>query len=274
MTPADKLRTALDAPGILIAPGVFDAMSAHLAAVAGFRAVFASGSALAATHLARPDIGLLSLAETAEIVARIADRIDIPVLVDADQGGGNAWTVARHVRMLEKAGAAAVQIEDQAEVRPADAPLSRPLIPTQTMVGKIKAAKDAVQAGTLISARTDAAHSEGAQSAIERAVAYAEAGADIVFAESLTRQAEMHRLTEAIGDKAPLLHNLLRPNDEVNDAATLEAIGYKIALFPAPAMRAAAAAMAAAFDQLAADPRVADEGPAPDWIGGADFLRG
>lgn len=272
MSTARHLRERLAQSKILVAPGIYDALSAAIAQNLGFEAVFASGSALAATQLGRPDIGLLGLAETAEIVGRIADRIDIPVLVDADQGGGNAFAVSRHVRMLEKAGAAGIQIEDQAEVKPASDPLSRPLISIPDMVAKIDAAKGACRHQTVISARTDAVSTEGVSAAIDRALAYAEAGADMVFVESLSRRSDMERLVAAIDGRVPVLHNLLRPSDEVFDAATLEAIGYSVALFPAPAVRAAGEALTAAFGKLKAAPQVSDEPPASDFIGAKSFL--
>ena len=270
---ATTLRQRLAQPEILIAPGVYDALGAAIAENVGFEAVFVSGSALAAAHLGRPDIGLLSLPETAEILARIADRVDIPLFVDADQGGGNAYAVARHVRMLERAGASGIQIEDQREVKPASDPLSRPLITTEDMVGKIKAAKDACHSDTVISARSDAVSSEGADAAIDRALAYAAAGADMVFVESLTKRADMEGLIAAVDGKVPVLHNLLRPTDEVRDAATLQQLGYSVALFPAPALRAAGDGVAAALSDLRQNSVVSDSGTAPDHIGAMDFLR-
>ena len=273
MSTAARLRQRLSQREILVAPGIYDALGAAIAERAGFEALFVSGSALAAAHLGRPDIGLLSLPETTEIVARIADRVDIPLFVDADQGGGNAYAVARHVRMLERSGAAGIQIEDQCEIKPASEPLSRPLISTEDMVGKIKAAKDACQSETVISARSDAASNEGVGAAIERALAYVEAGADMIFVESLTKRSDMERLIAAIDGKVPVLHNLLRPTDEVCDAATLQQLGYSVALFPAPALRAAGDAIAAAFGELRQNPAIQPNGAPTDHIASGDFLK-
>jgi 2-methylisocitrate lyase-like PEP mutase family enzyme len=269
---AEALRRRLAEPRILVAPGVYDALSACQAENAGFEAAFVSGSALAAAHLGRPDVGLLTLSETAGVVGRIAERVGIPLLVDADQGFGNALGVARSVRVLEQAGAAAIQIEDQLEVKPASDPLSRPLVPLAAMLDKLAAALDARRTGALISARTDAMSSLGFDAALERAHAFAEAGADIVFIESLTRRDHMERLAGVLGQKVPLLHNLLRADDEVTDAATAQAIGFRIALFPAVAIRAAGAALTQALAQLAASPRVEAGAPPPDAIGAAAWL--
>jgi 2-methylisocitrate lyase-like PEP mutase family enzyme len=268
------LRKMLADSPIVIVPGVYDAMSAAIAENAGFKALFVSGSALAAAHLGRPDIGLLSLPETAQIVDRISDRVAIPLLVDADQGGGNTFAVGRHVRMLEKAGAAAIQIEDQWDVKPSNAPLSRPVISTLAMVDKIKAAKDACHKDTIISARSDAASTHGAEAAIERACAYADAGADMVFVESLQEREDMLALIAAIGGRVPILHNLLRPNEAANDAKTLEEMGYSIVLFPTPAIQGAQSGLADALAKLKNNPSVKDAGSSPDYIGAADFFAG
>lgn len=274
MTLAKKLRTRLQQREIVIAPGVYDALSAHRAKVAGFEAIFVSGSALAAAHLARPDIGLLSASETAEIAARIADRINIPMLVDADQGFGNAFAVGRTVRMLERAGACAIQIEDQQEVKPADDPLSRPLISQDAMVGKIKAARDALtNADVMISARSDAMISEGFEYALERVHAYVEAGADMIFVESLTTRAQMEDLVRQMDDKAPLLHNLLRDTDEVTDAQTAQQIGYSVALFPGAALGAVGAALDWAFADLKSASELRGGGPKIDRIGADAYLK-
>ena len=271
------LRELLARPGILLAPGIYDALSAYRAQAAGFEAVFVSGSSLAATQLARPDIGMMSLTETADMLSRITERIDIPAVVDADQGFGNSYMVARSVRLLERAGAAGIQIEDQLEVKDPASPLARPLIAKQAMADKIKAARDALTDDTIvISARTDAMSSEGFDSAVERAALYAEAGADMLFVESLTTRAQMEQLVAAIGATKPLLHNLLRPTDEVTTAAEVEELGYAIALFPGAALAAVGKALDAALTGLRANPALGPAPdpatPPPDRIGASDFL--
>ena len=274
MSLARKLRTRIAQREIIIAPGIYDALSAYRTEAAGFEAVFASGSSLAATHLARPDIGLLSLTETTEIVGRITERISIPLLVDVDQGFGNDYTVARTVKLFERAGVAALQMEDQLEVKAADAPLSRPLVSTEVMVGKIKAARDAlVDQDIIISARSDAMSSEGFEAAMDRAHAYAEAGADMIFVESLTKREQMEQLARQLGGKVPLLHNLLRSDDEVTDAATVEEIGYSLALFPAVALAAVGEALDHSLRALKSQPRLDANGPKVDRIGAGEYLK-
>lgn len=273
MSPATTLRALIGAPEILVTPGVYDAFSAYRAQEAGFKAVFVSGSALAAMHLGRPDIGLLTLGEIAEVTGRIADRVSIPLFVDADQGFGNAYMAARTMQVLERSGASGVQIEDQLDTKPNDDPLGRPLVPVAVMIDKIKAMLDArTDEAVVVSARTDAVTTEGADAALYRAAAYAEAGADMIFVENLKTRRDMERLVAMIGPKKPLLHNLLRAGEEVQDAATLQAIGYSVALFPGVAVQAAGAALDEAFSRLMADPQIVDNGKQPDRIGSAAYI--
>ena len=148
---------------IIVAPGVFDALSARIGEQAGFEALFLSGSAMSYSQLGRPDIGLVTMPELVDAVARISDRVSIPVLADVDSAFGAAPHAARLMRQFEKAGAAAVQIEDQMVVKPGDALLSRPLVSVEEMTGKIKAMVDARDhADTLLSARSDAKDSNEA----------------------------------------------------------------------------------------------------------------
>lgn len=254
---------------ILTAPGIYDALSAHLAVKAGFEAVFLSGSAVAFSQLCRPDIGLISMTEMALICDRVRDRIDAHIIIDADSGYGNANAVARCVRTFERAGASGIQIEDQLNTKSLAEQTTRPLVSTDTMVGKIKAARDArVSDDTVISARTDAVFTEGVDAAIERAVMYAEAGADMVFAEGMTQRADMQRLIAAIGGKAPVLYNVLDPaKTEVSAAADLEATGYSMLLYPAPAITAAGNAMLEALGATEDDDMPGFKSPIRDLIG-------
>ena len=245
----------MKAPGIVVAPGVYDAMSALFAVQAGFSAVFVSGSALAYTRLARPDVNLLTVTEVADAVARIRDRVEVPILVDADSGHGNALNVQRTVRLFERAGAAAVQIEDQVNHKPVAAPTGRPLVSCEEMVGKIKAALDArLDPHTIISARTDAPYTLGADEALRRARVFAEAGADMVFVEGLTDVAAMKRLVAEVGARVPLLHNVVDgAGSPIQTAADAETLGDSVVLFPGAAVQAAATAVAAALKQVKAD---------------------
>jgi 2-methylisocitrate lyase-like PEP mutase family enzyme len=273
VTPAKTLRDLIAAPDILIAPGVYDAFSAYRAEAAGCKAVFISGSALAAAHLGRPDIGLLTASEIADITGRIADRVSIPLLVDADQGFGNAYMAARTMQLLERAGAAAVQIEDQLDTKPTATPQARPLVPTKEMVAKIKAALDVRRnADIILSARTDAMHSESLDAALDRAAAYAEAGADMIFVENVTKLPDIARLVSLFSGKQPLLYNFFRSTDDVRDAKTAETLGYSVALFPQVAVAAAGAALDDGFATLLKAPRIADGAGLPDRIGAATYL--
>ncbi|MCG8440832.1 MAG: isocitrate lyase/PEP mutase family protein [Caulobacterales bacterium] len=272
-------RARLAEPRIITAPGVFDALSALLAEQAGFEAIFLSGSAMSYSQLARPDIGLVTLPELVDAAARIAERVSIPLIADVDSGFGAAPHAARMIRAFERAGAAAVQIEDQQVVKPPGALTSRPLTPIAEMTGKIKAMADARQSETmLISARTDAAP-VSVDDAVARAAAYRAAGADLIFAEGMTKAADLRRLAEAVGGDAPLVYNTIYPGGDGVDAAGLEALGVSIALFPGVALQCAAAAMRDGFARLKADPSLAGGAKSPlpaselnDMLGSADFV--
>ena len=193
------LRSRLAAPPILIAPGVYDALTAHLAERAGFSAVYVSGAAIAYTRLGRPDIGLVAMSEVADTVALIRDRVRSHLIVDADTGYGNALNVARTVRIFERAGASAIQIEDQDFPKRCGHLDNKILVPAQEMVGKIKAALDARQSHeTLVIARSDAIAVEGFEQAMARAVSYREAGADILFVEAPKTRDELKRIPPAL----------------------------------------------------------------------------
>lgn len=247
-----SLRSQLAAGRSLVMPGVFDALSALIAERAGFDGVFLSGSALAYSQLGQPDIGLLTLSEVADALARIRDRVKFPILVDADSGFGNALNVARTVRVLEQAGASAIQIEDQINHKQPGNLLARPLVTTAEMIGKIKSALDARRSeDTLISARSDAPFTLSVDEVLARAESYAEAGADIVFIEGFKDLAHLKRLAIAFRGRKPLLHNLIdggsSPMQSVDDAV---ALGFSIVLFPGVAVQSAASAMEKALVTL------------------------
>lgn len=248
-----SLRQRVHDSRILVVPGIADTLSAVLAERAGFEAVFLSGSAMACTHLGRPDIGLLSLGDITPILARITERIDIPVFVDADSGFGNAYNVHRGTRALERAGANCIQIEDQVHDKHPNHVGERPVVALTDMQGKLRAALDARRSdATLISARSDAVHTESVAAALERAVAYAEVGADIVFVEGLVNPEDRKRLVELIGDRAAIL-SIAAPqaSAEIPDVETLRTEGYSIALSPATVINAITEASKAALSKLA-----------------------
>src|SRR5499433_2759930 len=175
-----KLRSRLMRKPIVVAPGVYDAFTALVAEQSGFRTLYVSGAAISYTRLGRPDIGLVSMGEVAETVALIRDRVDAHLIVDADTGYGNALNVERTMRLFERAGANAIQIEDQDFPKRCGHLDGKALIPAGEMAGKIKAALDARRSReTLIIARTDAVAVEGFERAIERAALYRDLGADV-----------------------------------------------------------------------------------------------
>jgi len=267
-----KQRLAQD--DILRAPGVYDSLTAALAEKAGFEAVFVSGSAVAYSQLARPDVGLVSMSEMADTVARIRDRVDIDLFVDADSGFGNALNVARTVRAFERAGASGIQIEDQLDSKPVDQVLTRPLVSPDAMVGKLKAALDArLSPNTVISARTDAMFTTGLEDALERAQRYAETGADMVFVEGIKSAEDRARLCELLSAKVPLLFNTLKPGAEgVPTPAALQQEGYSVVLFPYTVMGSVANAAWQALNRLSGKEPSSDEIPVTELIDQADFL--
>lgn len=262
MTAAQKradLVQRLAEPRIISTPGVFDTLSTLLAEQAGFEAVFFSGSAVSYSQLALPDIGLVMLPELLAAVERAAERTSIPILVDVDSGYGAAPHAARLMRGFERAGAAAVQVEDQVLVKPQDRLLSRPLVAVEDMVGKIRAMLDARESSTmLLSARTDA--TDPAE-AVERCFAYREAGADLVFAEGLTRVEDVSRLIESMGPEVPVVYNTLHSPHA--SAPALERLGVRMALFPGLVLQSAAAGMRDALTRLQQDPSCAGGGKSP-----------
>jgi len=235
------LRSRLAAPPILIAPGVYDALTAHLAEEVGFSALYLSGAAIAYTRLGRPDIGLVAMSEVADTIALIRDRVGSHLIVDADTGYGNALNVARTVRLFERAGANAIQIEDQAFPKRCGHLDNKTLIPAPEMVGKIKAALDARQShDTLVIARTDAVGVDGFEAAIARALSYRDAGADVIFVEAPKTRDELKRISPALKG-VPLMANMVEGGKTPPlQAADLEALGFSLVIFPGGIVRAVA----------------------------------
>jgi 2-methylisocitrate lyase-like PEP mutase family enzyme len=206
--PSTRLKALLAARAGAILPGTPNALFARVIAAHGFEAVYVTGAGIANMSLGVPDVGLVTLAELADHVMAICDAVDIPVLVDADTGFGNPINVARTVRMLERAGAAGVQIEDQVFPKKCGHFSGKQVIAPAEMVGKIKAAVDARSNPDLqIVARTDARAIEGIDSAIARAQAYAQAGADVTFVEAPLDLAEMRRISSEI--EVPQIANMV-----------------------------------------------------------------
>lgn len=239
-----RLRVRLVRPPILIAPGVYDPLTALIAERAGFEALYVSGAAIAYTRLGRPDIGLVSVTEVVDTVALIRDRVATHLVVDADTGYGNALNIERTVRLLERAGASAIQIEDQDFPKRCGHLDGKTLIPAPEMVGKIKAAVDSRHTdNTLIIARTDAVAVEGFDRAIARAALYREAGADMLFVEAPRERADLGRIGALLGKGTPLMANMVEGGKTpVLPASELQALGFAFVIFPGAIVRALAKA--------------------------------
>lgn len=228
---------------ILLAPGVYDALSGLIAEQAGAEAVYLSGASIAYTRFGRPDIGLVSMSEVADTVAALRDRIALPVVVDADNGFGNALNVQRTVRVFERMGADALQLEDQTMPKRCGHLDGKSLISMDEMAGKIRAACDARQSEeTLIIGRTDAIAVEGFDAALDRAEAYLEAGADMLFVEAPQSMAEVEGIVARFAGRVPLMANMVEGGrTPLVDAAGLEALGFSFVIFPGGVVRAIAA---------------------------------
>ena len=251
------LKSRLARETILVAPGVFNAWSALLAERAGFEAIYLSGASIAYTRLGRPDIGLVSFTEVLDTLATIRERVALPVVVDADTGFGNALNVRRTVALLERAaagGGLAIQLEDQTSPKRCGHLDGKTLVTTTEMTGKIRAALDARASGeTLVVARTDAVAVEGLASALDRAEAYREAGADVLFIEALRSPEDMRQATARFAGRAPLLANMVEGGKTpLLPAAELQSLGFSIVIFPGGLVRALSRAAGDYFASLRA----------------------
>jgi methylisocitrate lyase len=227
-----KLRNLLKRNQILVAPGAHDVLTAKIIEHEGFEAVYMTGYGTSASLLGKPDVGLLTMTEMVERAARLAEAVNIPVIADGDTGYGNAINVMRTVREYEKAGVACIQIEDQVAPKKCGHMLGREVISKAEMVGKIKAACDArCDEDFMIMARTDARTNYGIEEAIERGKAYEEAGADIIFIESVESIEEMKMVTSSF--EVPVIANMVEGGrSPFLSVKELENIGYDIVIFP------------------------------------------
>ena len=234
------LRERLRRPPAVLAPGAYDALSALLIERAGFEVVYLSGASIAYTQLGRPDVGLVSFDHLVDVTRRVCERVRIPVLVDADTGYGNALNVHRTVRVLERMGAAAVQIEDQGFPKRCGHFDEKRLISLAEMAGKVRAACDArLDARTLVVARTDAIAVEGFDAALERAAAYIAAGADVAFVEAPRTLEQMRIIVRKLGKRVPVVANMVEGGKTpLLTVADLSALGYRLVLSPGALVRA------------------------------------
>jgi len=223
------LRKLLDRKGLLVAPGVYDALTARVAQYTGFQALYMTGYGTSAAY-GYPDIGLLTMTEMLENLRRVCAAVDIPVIADADTGYGNPLNVYRTVREYEKAGAAAIQLEDQAWPKRSAGMEGRNVIAAREMVEKIKAAVDArVNAETVLVIRTDAIATRGFEEALERGKTYADSGADVLFIEAPATDEQVRQIPRNFSK--PCLLNKAHSAHDLS-LKTLEEMGYAIVIFP------------------------------------------
>jgi methylisocitrate lyase len=238
-TPGARLRAAVKAERPLQVAGTVNAYCALLAERAGFRAIYLSGAGVANASFGLPDLGVTTLGDVCEDVRRVTQATELPLLVDADTGFGGAFMIARTVGELARAGAAGCHLEDQVQAKRCGHRPGKQLVSAAEMCDRIHAAVDArTDPGFVVMARTDARASEGAGRAIERALAYAEAGADMIFAEALTTLGEYRAFTRALG-KVPVLANMTEfGRTPLFTLSQLRSAGVALALYPLGAFRA------------------------------------
>jgi 2-methylisocitrate lyase-like PEP mutase family enzyme len=222
----------------LLAPGAYDPLSALMIENAGFEAVYLSGAAISYTQLGRPDIGLVSLDHVVDVTARIRERVSLPIIVDADTGFGGSISARRTIQLLERAGASAMQIEDQSFPKRCGHLAGKTVISTEEMCGKLAAVLDAREsAETLVIARTDAISVIGFDEAIERAVRYRETGADVIFVEAPRSEAEMKAIVKALPG-VPLIANMVEGGTTPPfTLAQLSEMGFKLVISPGALVR-------------------------------------
>jgi len=244
MRATTRLRQLLTRPRLLVAPGAYDPLSARVVEEAGFEAVYVTGSGVSVGHLGLPDIGLATMTEMVDQVRRIAATVDIPVIADADTGYGSALNVRRTVREYEAAGVAGLHLEDQEFPKRCGHLEGKRVIPAETMVARLRAAGEARRdPDLLIIARTDARAVLGLDEAIRRAGAYRAAGADVLFVEAPVGEAEVEAIARALPD-VPLLLNLGGGGKTpMLPAGRLEALGFRVAIYPGDLQKAAIRAM-------------------------------
>jgi 2-methylisocitrate lyase-like PEP mutase family enzyme len=240
MNKCKDFQSLLRAPESFILPGAYDAMSAKLIEETGFKAIYATGAGISNAQLGWADVGLTSLKEVVDIVARMADVTNIPIVVDGDTGFGNAINVIRTVKEFERAGVAAIQMEDQVSPKKCGHFNGKEVISKEEMVGKIKAALDARKDENLaIMARTDAIAVNGVEDAIDRAFAYYEAGADIIFVEAPNTIEQLRLITSSLKGIPQVINLVEGGKTPLISLKEAEEIGFKIMLCANTALRSA-----------------------------------
>lgn len=248
MSKAEQLRRVLEKPGILVLPGVYDALSARLAALVGFEAIFTSGFGLAASALGLPDMGLMTMTESLNGVRHIVRAVDVPVVADMDTGYGNPLNVMRTVEECLSLGVAGIILEDQEWPKKCGHFPGKRVISLEEHVQKLKAAIEARGHQDLILiARTDAREPLGLEEAIRRGLAYRDAGADVIFIEAPRSVEELTRIARSIPDTFLFANMIEGGKTPFLTAQELEQLGYKIVVYPLSALFSAAKAVLETF---------------------------
>jgi 2-methylisocitrate lyase-like PEP mutase family enzyme len=249
MRPTTKLRQLLARPGAVMAPGVADALNARLVKRHGFEAIYMTGAGTTAVRLGMPDVGLLTMTEMVDNAARIAEASGLPLIADADNGYGGVLNVRRAIQGYERAGVAAVHLEDQVIPKRCGHLAGKQLVPVEEMVAKIRAAADArTDADFVLIARTDAIAVEGFEAALERVQRYGEAGADVLFVEA-PGMAELPKIAPRL--KKPLLYNMATSGKTpFLSKGEIEKLGFKLIIYPNWMMLAAIKAASDVLSEL------------------------
>lgn len=250
MSTRKQLKALIDARRGVIVPGAFNALSAKVVEDLGFEAIYVTGAGVTNMWFGMPDQGFMGLAEIADHTARIRDTVNVPLLVDADTGFGNALNVYHTVRTLERAGADCIQLEDQVAPKRCGHFNGKDVISTEEAVSKIKAAVDARRdPDLLIMARTDAAAIHGFEAAVDRAQLFAEAGADILFVEAVTSAEEVRALPQRL-DRPQLMNMVIGGKTPIFNATELAGLGYAMVLYANAALQGAVMGMQKALTLL------------------------
>ncbi len=260
-TTKQQLKALAHARRGVIVPGAFNALSARVVADLGFEALYVTGAGVTNMWFGLPDQAFMGLTDIADHTARIRDAVDLPLIVDADTGFGNALNTYHAVRTLERAGADCIQLEDQVSPKRCGHFAGKDVVEASEMIGKIKAACDARRdKDLLIMARTDAAAVHGFNAAVERAQAYAEAGADLLFVEAVTELDHVRALPQRLSTPQ-LMNMVIGGKTPITSAQELGQLGYGLVLYANAALQGALAGMQRTLTQLRETQRI-DEDPA------------
>jgi 2-methylisocitrate lyase-like PEP mutase family enzyme len=254
MTKSGDFQKLLNEPGSFIVPGAYNPMTARLVEETGFKAIYATGAGISNANLGWADVGLTTLTEVVDVVSRMADVTTIPIIVDADTGYGNAINVIRTIRELEKVGAAAIQLEDQISPKKCGHFSGKQVIPKEEMVYKIKAALDArTDSNLAIIARTDALAVNGMDDALDRAHAYAEAGAQVIFVEAPRTVEELKKVSVSLVNRHLVANMVEGGKTPLLSLQELEEVGFKMMLCANTVLRASIKAISMSLKTLRED---------------------